>query len=314
MRGRLPHIRSPLPSIHDQVTGLIRLAVWAIWKIPGSALRPPIRAELNAFDVTNLSIRVPEPSGRDETTRLARTINTSLRRLEHAEGLEQADERLRRTLDQHRQFVADAGHELRTPLAGLRTQLEEAQLHPDDTDLRHLLDRALCDINRLQAVVADLLLLAMIDGNAPRVLEEMDMAELVRTELPRRIGDPHRVRIHLEPGIRVTADRTQISRVLANLLDNAQVHAAHTVRIDVRPNGDSAELAVTDDGKGIAESDRERIFQRFARLDTARSRDRGGSGLGLAIARDIARAHSGSLHVEDAPGDGARFVLRLPRS
>jgi anti-sigma regulatory factor (Ser/Thr protein kinase) len=111
--------------------------------------------------------------------------------------------------------------------------------------------------------------------------------------------------------VTVNAVSTQISRVITNLLDNAQRHAEQTVQIQVSRKGDSAELAVTDDGDGIAEADRERIFQRFTRLGAARSRDHKGTGLGLAIARDIAQAHFGTLQVEDSAG-GARFVLRLP--
>ena len=281
------------------------------------ALRPvrAIRGELDAINAGGLSTRVREPSGHGEITRLARTINISLRRLENTkEQLERANERLRRTLDRQRQFTSDASHELRTPLTGLRTQLEEAQLHPDDTDLHRLLDDALGDIDRLQAIIADLFLLTKIDGSAPRVLEEIDLAELVHAEIPQRMSDPHPVRIRLEAELRVTADRTQISRVLGNLLDNAQAHATQTVQIHLRSSGDTAELAITDDGKGITEGDRERVFQRFTRLDTARGRDHGGTGLGLAIAREIAHSHDGTLHVEGSPGGGARLVLRLPLS
>jgi signal transduction histidine kinase len=300
-----------------QAASLILSPLWAAWKLIGRALWPfkAIRAELDAVNAGDLSRRVSEPSGRGEITRLARTINASLQRLRDTEEqLDRANERLGWTLDRQRQFVRDASHELRTPLAGLRTELEEAQLHPDDTDLGQLSDHALSDVDRLQAIITDLLLLAKIDGGAPRLLEEIDLAEVIHSDLPQRIGDPHPVYLHLEPEIRVTADRTQISRVLANLLDNAQRHATHAVQIHLRSKGDRAELAMTDDGEGIAEGDRERIFQRFTRLDAARSRDHGGTGLGLAIARDIAHSHNGTLHVEDPPIPGACFVLRLPLS
>jgi signal transduction histidine kinase len=292
------------------VAVLVLFATWATRRTTGRRLRPvnEIRAELAAININDLSTRVPEPSGNGEIARLAGTINNTLQRLENAK------EQLQRSLDQQRQFASDASHELRTPLAGLRTQLEEAQLHPDATDLRDLLDRTLNDVDRLQAIITDLLLLARIDGKAPTAFEEIDLAELVRTDLPRRVGDPHPVRTQLESNVRVDAVRTQISRVLANLLDNAQRHATHTVRIQLRRNGTSAELTTTDDGEGIAENDRERIFQRFTRLDSARTRDQGGTGLGLALARAIAHSHNGTLHAEDPPHGGARFVLRLPLS
>jgi signal transduction histidine kinase len=112
--------------------------------------------------------------------------------------------------------------------------------------------------------------------------------------------------------VSVNAIPTQIGRVLNNLLDNAQRHAKHMVRIEVHRNGSHAEMAVTDDGEGIPEADRERIFQRFTRLDASRSRDQGGTGLGLAIARDIVEAHEGSIRVEESPEGGARFVVHLP--
>lgn len=292
------------------VAVLVLFATWATRRTTGRMLRPvnEIRAELAAININDLSTRVSEPSGNGEIVRLAGTINNTLQRLENAK------EQLQRSLDQQRQFAADASHELRTPLAGLRTELEEAQLHPDDTDLRDLLDRTLNDVDRLQAIITDLLLLAGIDGKAPMAFEEIDLAELVRTDLPRRVGDSHPVRTQLESNVRVDAVRIQISRVLANLLDNAQRHATHTVRIQLRRNGTSAELTTTDDGEGIAENDRERIFQRFTRLDAARTRDQGGTGLGLALARDIAYSHNGTLHAEDPPHGGARFVLRLPLS
>jgi signal transduction histidine kinase len=120
------------------------------------------------------------------------------------------------------------------------------------------------------------------------------------------------VHLRLDPGVIVNAVRAQISRVLTNLLDNAQRHANHAVWTEVHNCDGRAELSVSDDGEGIAEIDRERIFQRFTRLDAARSRDHGGTGLGLAIAREIADAHCGTLDIEDSSTGGSRFVLRLP--
>jgi signal transduction histidine kinase len=224
---------------------------------------------------------------------------------------EQCDERMDRMLAQQRQFAADASHELRTPLAGLRAQLEEAQMHPDQTDLPQLLHAMLNDVDRLEAIVADLLLLAGGAVGAPAEREPVDLTETVRAEVSRRVGCLD-IRLWLEPAVTVNADRTQIDRLLTNLLDNAQRHASRTVEIRVRRDGAGAELAIADDGAGVAVPDRERIFGHFTRLDTARCRDRGGSGLGLAVARDIAHTHKGTLRVEDTSGNGACFVLRLP--
>jgi signal transduction histidine kinase len=229
------------------------------------------------------------------------------RRLDEARG------RLQGVLDQQRQFVRDASHELRTPIAGLRLRLEEAQLHPAETDLYDLLEHALDDVSRLQEITTGLLLLARPDTgtSAPGTRRTLDLAELVRAQLSTRT-DPRTVRPRLEPDVMVDAVPVQLTRLLTHLLDNAQRHARHTVRVEVGRSGDDARLSVTDDGDGIAEADRERIFQPFTRLDHARSRDHGGAGLGLAIACHIATEHHGTLTVDDPPTGGARFTLRLP--
>ncbi|GAA1024350.1 hypothetical protein Aple_099860 [Acrocarpospora pleiomorpha] len=263
----------------------------------------------DAFEEDDLSLA-------EELVNRAAVCVDNARRYTHEHAisaeLEQATTSLRQSLDRQRRFTTDASHELRTPLAGLRAQLEEAQLHPGETDLPDLLQHALSDVDRLQDILTDLLLLARIGAVPPTALEHIDLVGLAETETSRRIGDPHPTRLDLTPGVLTKAVPTQIYRVLSNLLDNAQRHAAHGVVVGVRRTGGMAELSVTDDGPGVPAAERERIFQPFTRLDTARSRDRGGTGLGLAIARDIARAHHGTLHVEDAPQNGARFILRLP--
>lgn len=248
--------------------------------------------------------------GEDEVARLSRSITGTMGRLEQA-------------LQQQRRFASDASHELRNPIAGLRARLEEAQLYPDETCVADVVEQALRDVDRLEAIVTDLLLLSRIEanghtngngrcnGNGHRKLEAVDLAELVSTEVCRRV-DRVTDDLRLEPGVTVTGVRTELCRVLANLMDNAQRHAGHAVEVEVRRNGNFAELIVSDDGDGIAEADREQIFERFTRLDASRKRDHGGTGLGLPIARDIAHAHHGTLGVGDSDTGGARFVLRLP--
>lgn len=227
------------------------------------------------------------------------------------EGLADARRRLDRNAERQRRFLADASHELLTPLAGLRTQLEEARLHPAETDLAELVDHSLKDVDRLQAIVSDLLLLlkaGMKPLHAPR---PVDLAELVLTEMS---GWPRRrpVLLRLIPGVEVRAFDHEIHRLLGNLLDNAQRHARSRVLVEVRQDGTHAELTVSDDGDGVAEADRERIFEPFIRLDESRSHSGGGRGLGLAIVREIVRAHGGTIAVDDAAEGGARFVVRLP--
>jgi signal transduction histidine kinase len=287
-----------------QSSALILLSGWGAWKVSGRTLRPvdAISTTLATINVHDVTHRVPEPGTQDEIARLASVINDTLSRVDRA-------------LEQQRQFTTDVSHELRTPLAGLRAQLEDAQLYPDQDDLYKVLDAALADVGRIQSIVTDMLLLARLEANAPETLETVDLADLVRTQVARR-GDRHPVRLRLEPSITVNASPGLLARVLANLLDNAQRHAKRLVIVEVcRAGPDRAvELVVSDDGEGIAEADRERIFQRFTRLDSARSRREGGTGLGLAIARNIAQLHHGTLHVGESPIGGARFVLRLPIS
>ncbi|GAA3242494.1 sensor histidine kinase [Actinocorallia longicatena] len=275
------------------VLALIALTAWATWLMVGRTLGPieAIRAQLSEISATDLSRRVPQPRGEDEIAQLARTANQTLDRLERA-------------VSRQRQFASDASHELRTPIAGLRASLEEAALYPDDIDVAATVEDALRDTDRLEAIVTDLLLLARL-GTVGAAREDLDLGELARAE---QRAD---VTVAAEDGVIVNGVRMQVVRVLANLLDNAERYGGPPVAVHVRRDGRDALLTVTDEGPGIPEADRERIFERFTRLDTARSRGAGGTGLGLAIARDVALAHGGTLIVEESPA-GARFALRLP--
>jgi signal transduction histidine kinase len=265
-----------------------------------------IRLELDAINLTEANTRVAETDGSEEIARLARAVNRTLERLR------EADDRAERARERQRQFAADASHELCTPIAALRMRLEEAQLHPGETDLDDLLGHMLRDLDRVQGIVTDLLLLTRL-GSGPGRAERVNLTALVRAEVARQV-DGHDVHLGLDPAVIVDGDPEQILRMLGNLLDNARRHAVRTIRIGLRRAGDGAELTVADDGEGIPLADRERIFYRFVRLDAARSRARGGAGLGLAVARGIASAHHGSLHVEESVCGGACFVLRMPLS
>ncbi|AXG80331.1 sensor histidine kinase [Streptomyces paludis] len=271
------------------------------WLVTRRALRPVegIRRELAAITASqDLSRRVPEPATRDEVARLARTTNETLTALE-------------RSVERQRCFVADASHELRSPIASLRTQLEVGEAHPALLDV----PGAVADTVRLQRLAADLLLLARLDaGERPAGAAPFDLGALVRDEIAQRTQDRFPVVLDVRPGTEVAGSRGQLARVLGNLLDNAQRHAAGSVAVSVRRSGSSVVLTVTDDGPGVPEAERERIFERFVRLDDARSRDDGGAGLGLAIARDVAARHGGTLTAGRAEGGGALFELRLPPS
>jgi signal transduction histidine kinase len=275
---------------------LAALAAGITWGVVGRTLRPvgQIRAQLAEISGSDLSRRVPQPAGQDEIAQLARTANQTLDRLERA-------------VARQRQFASDASHELRTPITGLRANLEDASMHPHDTDLVEVVRTALRDTDRLESIITDLLLLARIGTGGTAAQESLDLAGLARAELASRKA----VDTVLADGVRVRGVRMQLVRLLNNLLDNAERYAGGPAEVRVVRSDAEALLIVADLGPGLDPADRERVFERFTRLDTARSRGAGGTGLGLAIAREIARAHGGDLTIEDAPV-GARFVLRLP--
>ncbi|MFI6943343.1 ATP-binding protein [Streptomyces sp. NPDC050418] len=268
------------------------------WLATQRALRPVegIRQEMAAITASeDLTRRVPEPETHDEIARLARTTNETLAALEAS-------------VERQRRFVADASHELRSPIASLRTQLEVAAAHPELLDL----DGAVEDTVRLQDLAADLLLLARLDAGERPGSARVDLAAFVREELSQRVADRIAVGAETEDGIEVTGSRGQLARVLGNLVDNAQRHAKSRITVALRREGALAVLTVADDGAGVPEDERARIFERFVRLDDARTRDEGGAGLGLAIARDVVERHGGRLSVGGSPDGGAMFRVELP--
>ncbi|MEV8090335.1 sensor histidine kinase [Streptomyces nigra] len=274
---------------------LLAVVAGATWLVTRRALSPVegIRREMAAITASeDLARRVPVPATHDEVARLALTTNETLAALESS-------------VERQRRFVADASHELRSPIASLRTQLEVGAAHPELLDL----DGAVTDTVRLQTLAADLLLLARLDAGERPGDARFDLGALAREHAEGRAG----VTVTAEE-VRVTGSRAQVGRVLTNLLDNARRHARSEVTVGVRAEGEWAVVAVADDGDGVPEADRERVFERFVRLDEARSRDDGGAGLGLAIARDVAVRHGGTLTVGRAPAGGALFELRLPRA
>ncbi|WP_405711886.1 HAMP domain-containing histidine kinase [Streptomyces xanthophaeus] len=279
---------------------LIGFAAALAWWVTGHALRPvtAIRTELAAVTASELDRRVPDPGGADEIAQLARTVNDTLDRLERSDA-------------RQRQFTADASHELRNPLAAVRSRLEVALAmdHPD----RESVAAALADAERLQGIAADLLLLARLDGGPPPRTEPVDLALLAAEDLARRQEPPVPLRLDAEAPVPASGDPARLERALANLVDNALRHARTQVVVRAAGSPDGrALLEVTDDGPGIPEADRERVFERFVRLDANRARTGGGTGLGLAIAREIARAHGGDVRALPGPAGGARLVLHLP--
>ncbi|MFG3001218.1 sensor histidine kinase [Streptomyces sp. NPDC048340] len=278
---------------------LIAFAAGLAWWVAGHALRPvtAIRTELAAVTASELDRRVPDPGGADEIAQLARTVNNTLDRLERSDA-------------RQRQFTADASHELRNPLAAVRSRLEVA-LAMDRPD-RESVAAALADTERLQRIAADLLLLARLDGGpAPRT-EPVDLALLAAEDAARRPNPRARLRLDARAPVPAAGDPARLERALANLVDNALRYARAEVVVRAAQEDGWALLEVTDDGPGIPEADRDRVFERFVRLDADRGRASGGTGLGLAIAREIARAHGGDVRAPAAPSGGAQLLLRLP--
>ncbi|MCZ0997496.1 HAMP domain-containing sensor histidine kinase [Streptomyces mirabilis] len=270
------------------VPTLVVLMATMTWHLVGRAMAPVESIRVTFADITakNLHRRVPEPVTRDEVARLSRTMNATLGLLEAA-------------VDQHKQFVADAAHELRNPVATLSARLELGMPQAPD-----LVTEALTDVARIKELTGDLLLLARLDGGEPLIGTEVDLSQLAAEAAARPA--PVKIALELRSDVIVTGSRAHLERMVANLVANAVRHAATQVTVRVTADG----LDVIDDGPGIPAGSRERVFQRFHRLDEARARDAGGSGLGLAIARDIATAHGGTLTVEDTQR-GAHLSFRI---
>ncbi|WP_346280404.1 HAMP domain-containing sensor histidine kinase [Pseudonocardia sp.] len=303
-------VAEPLTSV-DAATGtllfyllfgvpiLILVTGVATYYFAGRALRPveAIRARVAAMSEKDLAQRVPVPAARDEVARLAATMNGMIARLQDAQGVQ-------------RRFVADASHELRSPLATIATGLELMQRgHTEPGTVTALRG----ETERLNRLVDALLLLARADerGLQPR-REEVDLDEVAESERGRPADSAVVAEVHAQP-VRVIGDRGQLARVVRNLVDNARRHARSRVLVMVtREEADTAVIEVSDDGPGVPVADRGRVFERFVRLDDARARSDGGSGLGLAIVAEVVTAHGGTVEVGDAPGGGALFRVRLP--
>jgi signal transduction histidine kinase len=279
------------------------LALVVRW-LTGRVLAPveSIRVAVAGIRGADLDRRVPTPQSRDEIARLARTMNDMLARVQDA-------------TERQRRFVADASHELRSPLTRLRSSLEMAIAHPDgepDAVLHHLWE----DTVSLQRLVDDLLLLARSEAGAQqRVRTPVDLDDLVLAEA-KHLRERARVDVDASrvSAARTVGDPQQLARVVANLTSNAERHAASRVTFELREVGNAAKLVVADDGPGIPPEHRKTVFTRFTRLDEARSRGAGGFGLGLAIVADIVARHDGKVSVVSHDGAGARFEVTLPRA
>ncbi|WP_421740191.1 ATP-binding protein [Cellulomonas sp.] len=289
VQGVLDALRLALVVVVPLLTVALGVGVWLIL---GRALRPVEELRRGAALVASSGGpgSLPLPARDDELGALARTLNSMLDRLEAGAARQRA-------------FVADAAHELRSPLASLRTTIEVARAHPGSYGTDELARDLEVEVLRMQALVDDLLLLARV-GSSPLVHDELDLGAVARDVV--RPGGP--VAVTVTGSGQARGDAAAVGRVLRNLVDNAVRHAVDRVEVVVADGS----VRVDDDGAGVAQADRERVFERFVRLDEARERDAGGSGLGLAIAREIAREQGGDVVLGDADLGGLRAELRLP--
>jgi len=270
------------------------------WRVIGSTLAPveTLRSGAARISGSDQDERLSVPESADEIRALALTLNDMLDRLAASRGRQRA-------------FVADAAHELRSPLTSMRTQLEVAQHLGEGGELTSDL---LADVTRLSALVEDLLLLARAgsDTRRPPVRESTDVRALLAAA-QRYAGSRVPVSVADGPAVYATVNADELRRVVANLVDNAVRHASSEVVLAVRAEGGSAVLTVVDDGPGIPAEERGRVFERFTRLDDARDRDAGGTGLGLAIVKELLRRSQGSITLRDNPaGPGLSAVVHLP--
>jgi signal transduction histidine kinase len=290
---------------------IVVLSGLATWLIAGRALRPVrlITERTRTIRSSTLHDRVPVPQANDELRGLATEMNTMLDRVQTEDA-------------RRRQFVADASHELRSPIAAIRVQAEaalaEAGTGVGTETVADLATGVLAEAERMGMLVDDLLSLARHDETLAAPGTVVDLDDIVLTEARRQ----RRVRIDTS---KVSAGRVrcrvdELTRAVTHLLDNAARHADTSVTVGLATDdrtdsgfpGEVVRLTVDDDGPGVPVDDRERIFERFVRLDDARQRDLGGAGLGLAVVAAVAKSCGGTVEVTDSPLGGARFVLSLP--
>jgi signal transduction histidine kinase len=296
-------------SVHGLTVGLLVadpillfIVGVTVWWLVRRALSPveAIRTEVAEISTSALDRRVAVPPVHDEIGRLAVTMNDMLARIEAGNQRQMT-------------FVSDASHELRSPLAAAQAELEVALTHRHSADWPEAARITLGDLERVRRIVDDLLVLARYDeGGMPEVAAEVDLDEIVLDECTRlRRTSPVAIDATKVSGARVFGDRERLGRAVRNLLDNAVRHAHQRVAVELCQTTGQVELLVSDDGPGVDPEDRHRIFERFARADSARARWTGGSGLGLAIVYEIITAHGGMVEVADAD-PGARFIIHFP--
>jgi len=281
---------------------LLALLGLIAWRVIGAALRPveELRSAAERISGSGRDDRLPVPASRDEIHALAVTLNSMLDRLGAAREREQ-------------DLVADVAHELRSPLASMRLQTDVARRLGEGGEL---VDGVDAEVSRMSSLVDDLLLLARLDAHGPAgtPAEAVDVGRALAEVAESHVGMDPRVTVERSTGPAPVAwtRSDELRRILGNLVDNARRHATAEVLMSARSDGGRVLIRVDDDGPGIGPDDRERVFERFTRLDDARARDAGGSGLGLAIVRELARSRGGDVRLGESPAAGLRAEVDLP--
>jgi signal transduction histidine kinase len=268
------------------------------WLAAAFALHPVARMRVAAAALP-AGDRLPLPPARDELHALAEALNDLLARRDAAA------QRLRR-------FTGDAAHELRSPVAAIRVQAEVAVAHPDPDLAEVTLADIATEAQRLSALLDDLLALARTDAGEWLPVEPVDLAAAARDAVTRTARRDVTVRVSASGPAVLRAAPSDVARVLDNLLANAVRHARHTVRVVVLPGTDAVRVLVDDDGDGVPDEHRARVFDRFHRVQSDRDRDTGGTGLGLALVAETVRRYGGVARIGESPDGGARFELRWP--
>jgi signal transduction histidine kinase len=272
------------------------------WWIVGRALRriESLRRQVDEVATRPGEQRVSDPLTDDEVGRLARTLNSMLDRLDESSARE-------------RRFVADASHELRSPIANIRTALEVALHHPDVADWTKVAGEVLVEDSRMGHLVEQLLMLARSDeGRLLPAAGAANLSEVAQSVVRSLPPGPGSVTVTVSgPSVDVPVPAVYLERIVTNLVDNARRYARSKVEVTIARQRHVAVLTVHDDGPGIPAEERGRIFERFVRLDEARDREHGGFGLGLAIVADLCRAYGGTIEVTDAE-PGASFAVEFP--
>ena len=281
---------------------LVALVGVVAWFLVGRSLRVvgEINREIEGIAFGALDRRLRSPTTRDEVANLVDTLNRMLDRI---------DEGARR----QREFIGDASHELRTPIATIRTQLEVALSHPEKVDWIKLAGDANAEVLRMQRLVEDLLRIARLDDSPKERLkrgQEVDLDDIVREES----AALHEAKVGLSgvSPVRVRGAEQDLRRIVRNLLENAERYGRGRVEVSLCQTGDQARLEIEDDGPGIPVKDRDRVFERFTRMEESRSRSGGGAGLGLSLTRGLVEAHGGKVEIGSARIGGARVVVTLP--